>query len=260
MTDAQQKAFGSYDYFEDLIKQSKNCKFTPLTHKQNEAIMNNAFGKSIDSNDLLAKKNIIFQAKEGLSKNSKSTSISNVKFTPSQKVESKYSRKNYKKEINKYFYNKGINRDSKQDQAKLQRVFHKCKANKDLSKDDLNLSLDMVVELDKMLKDQRMTLPNAFAEKLPENTFELIKPIKNSFTIHRTINLNIEPNRDEISNIKLNAHSKIDSKWNELQTKSPVSVDSVHDLEKIEALKGQDSEILGMFSKINFKIQICTNN
>lgn len=98
------KTYGSYDYFDDLLKSSKTWKFTPLTKNQGAALPTEKFDSASLIHSSNENRNIIFKAKRGFGKTGFNPNHSDSKFSPSKCIESKYSRKNYKNEIQQYFH------------------------------------------------------------------------------------------------------------------------------------------------------------
>lgn len=96
--EGQTKMYNSYDYFDDLIKGSKVSKFMPLTKKQNVS-------------EFVPRKNIIAHATGSISKlHHIDQNKSKVQEQFDKTLESRYSKKNYRKEIQTYFQVKNLSK------------------------------------------------------------------------------------------------------------------------------------------------------
>ena len=163
--------------------------------------------------------------------------------------------------FNSTFINKGVDKNSKLLNNKIQRVVHKLKTSKNLSQDDLNLDENAIYELDKLLREEGLALPIELKEKLPDDYInQNLDGSKDTYSMYKPINLNTDPNKNEITNIKLNAQSKVDSKWKQLNERSPIGAASLNEIDNIDCLRGQDDEIYEMYKQLVIEYESCLTN
>ena len=163
--------------------------------------------------------------------------------------------------FNSTFINKGVDKNSKLLNNKIQRVVHKLKTSKNLSQDDLNLDENAIYELDKLLREEGLALPIELKEKLPDDYInQNLDGSKDTYSMYKPINLNTDPNKSEITNIKLNAQSKVDSKWKQLNERSPIGAASLSEIDNIDCLRGQDDEIYEMYKQLVIEYESCLTN